>query len=74
MADYRYWEAERERIITQVKKRLEELFPSKHLNWLTCPYHKTLMCEVSKKGENTYWECFEFDDENKMCGHKEFGI
>ncbi len=68
------WEAERERIIIEAKKRLDELFPVK-LQEPTCWKHpNSEMCEVSKKGQNTYFQCFELNDDGKTCGRKEWGI
>ena len=43
-------------------------------SWPRCYIHQTEMCQVIKKDSNTYYICMEFDDENKMCGHKEYSI
>jgi hypothetical protein len=43
-------------------------------SWPRCYIHQTEMCQVIKRGENTYYQCFEFDDEGKFCGHKEWSI
>jgi hypothetical protein len=44
------------------------------LNWPVCYIHQTEMCQVIKKGENTYYQCFEINDEGKPCFHREYGI
>jgi hypothetical protein len=69
---------ELQRIKEAVKTILDRNFPryledmKKH--WPKCPYHQTEMCQILKKGQNDYFQCFEFDEDCKPCGHKEWGI
>jgi hypothetical protein len=60
----------------QIKKAVDavmNLFPTYmeecKRNWPICYKHKTEMCQVMKKGENPYFQCFE-----RGCGHREYGI
>ena len=46
-------------------KYLEDLKKS----WPVCPFCHKVMCQVLKKGENDYFECFEAG-----CQHKDFGV
>jgi hypothetical protein len=57
-----------------IKNHFEKYLIDCKEHWPKCPFHDTTMCQVIKKDSNTYYQCFEFDDENKMCGHKEYGI
>ena len=66
------------RIKEAVKTILDRNFP-KYLeeekkHWPRCYIHKTEMCQILKKGKNSYFECFEYDDECKPCGHRTYGI
>jgi len=42
-------------------------------NYPNCPFCKTEMCQVTKTGENTYYQCFE-TPKGKFCGHKEYTV
>ena len=59
------YEEERERILKEVKKRLEELFPHK-LHWPTCYKCKTEMCEVMME-DDIFYQCM-------TCLHREWSI
>ena len=43
-------------------------------HWPRCYLHGSEMCQVIKRGENSYFVCFEIDEEGHCCGHKEFGV
>ena len=67
------YEAEKERVLKELRKRLDELFPPDKLRWPTCPFCKVPMYEVTQKGTNTYYQCFETPN-GKPCLHKDFDV
>jgi hypothetical protein len=72
---------DREFEIEQIKKAVDAImnhFPKYvkdcDLSWPVCYLHQTEMCQVIQKGKNSYFICFEINDEGKPCGHRETSI